>query len=141
MPLPTSQEYSSIKVQFLLPNKTSKVQPFDQGVIRVEELPYCTLIIQKFLRAVDTEDDVKEIMAGLDFIVTCKNIVATWNYVSDRLIEKCFHKADFLISIPAAAAEPEWKTWDNLQRVLNIQQLMGTLKLETDSLRLKLLMW
>ena len=32
----------------------------------------------------------------------------------------CFHKAGFLISVPAAP-EPEWNIWDNLQRVFDVQ--------------------
>ena len=68
--------YSNIKVQFLLPITTSKVQPLDQGIIRVCKLQYHTLISQMFLSTVDTEDDVKEVMSGLDFVITCENIVA-----------------------------------------------------------------
>ena len=81
------KEYSNIKVQFPPPNTTSKMQPLDQGVIGVCKLHYHTLTTQKFLRTLNTEDDMKEIMAGLDFIIACENIVAALNYISDRLIK------------------------------------------------------
>ena len=96
------------------------MQPVDQGLIRVCKLQYHTLTTQKFLRLVVTEDDVKEIMGGLDITVACANIVAAQNYVSDKLIIKCFHKAGYLISVPTAP-EPEKNIWDNLERVLNVQ--------------------
>ena len=93
-----TKEYSNIRVQFLPPNTTSKVQPLDKWIIRVCKLQYHTLITKKFLRAVDTEDDVKKIMAALDFIITYKNIVVAWNYVSDSLKNGSIKQASSSVS-------------------------------------------
>ena len=66
----------------------------------------------------DSEENIKKVMLGFDFVTTCENIVAAWNYVSVHLIEKCFHKAGFICSVlmaPEAIPEPPRNIWDNMQ--------------------------
>ena len=63
-------------------------------------------------------------MVGFGFIMACENIVAAWDYVTPQLIEKCFHRAGFICSVPTAPepdTEPERNVWDNIQQILNIQ--------------------
>ena len=70
----------------------------------------------------DNKKDVKNMMAGLDFITAYENIVAAWDYVTPQLIEKCFHRAGFICSVPTAPGpepEPERNVWDNLQHILD----------------------
>ena len=59
-------------------------------------------------------------MAGFDFVTACENIVAAWDYVIAQLIEKCFHMAGFIYSVPTAS-EPEKNVRDNIQQILNVQ--------------------
>ena len=57
-------------------------------------------------------------MASFDFITACENIVAAWDYVTPKLIEKCFYKAGFIYSVPTALEpEPERNVWDNIQQI------------------------
>ena len=54
----------------------------------------------------------------------CENIVAAWDYVTPQLIDKCFHRAGFICSVPTAPEpepEPERNVWDNIQQILNVQ--------------------
>ena len=61
-------------------------------------------------------------MAGFDFITACENIVADWDYVTPQLIEKCYHRAGFICSVPTVPEpEPERNVWDNIQQILNVQ--------------------
>ena len=118
-------EYSNIKIVFLPTNMTAKLQPLDQGIIRVVKLAYCKTITEKVLACIDTDrpDALQNIMRSLDFVVACENIIAVWNHMSEALIVKCFHKVGFIISVPNWP-EPEpaldQNLWDNIQRALQI---------------------
>ena len=63
-------------------------------------------------------------MKGFEFVTACENTVAAWEYITPLLIEKCFHYAGFIISVPTAPEpkpEPERNTWDNMQQILKVQ--------------------
>ena len=67
-----------------------------------------------------TEKDLQKVMKGLDFVTACENISAAWEYFTSQLIEKCFHHATFINSVPATP-ESERHIWDNMQQILNAQ--------------------
>ena len=72
----------------------------------------------------NNEKDVKKVMDGFDFITACENIVDVWDYVTPQLIEKCFHTAGFICSVPTAPEpepESERNVWDNIWQILNVQ--------------------
>ena len=48
-------QYSSIKIVFLPANTTAKLQPIDQGIIRVVKLSYHKAITEKGLFCIDVE--------------------------------------------------------------------------------------
>ena len=118
-------QYSNIKIVFLPTNTTAKLQPLDQGIIRMVKLAYCKAITGNVLACIDADkpDNLQNIMNSLDFVVACENIVAAWNHMSEALIVKCFHKAGFIVSIPnhpEPESVPDCNLWDNIQRVLQI---------------------
>ena len=118
-------EYSNIKIVFLPTNITAKLQPLDQGIIRVVKLSYCKAITEKVLACIDADkpDNLQNIMRSLDFVVACENIIAAWNHVSEALIVKYFHKAGFIVSVPNCPEPepaPDQTLWDNIQRALQI---------------------
>ena len=47
------ENLKAIKLVFLPPNTTSKTQPMDQGVIRSLKAKYQTVLVQKYIRAID----------------------------------------------------------------------------------------
>ena len=118
-------QYSNIKIVFLPNNMTAKLQPLDQGIIRVVKLSYHKAITEKVLAHIDADkpDNLQNIMNSLDFVVACENIMAAWNHMLEALIVKCFHKAGFIVSLPNHP-EPEpasdHNLWDNIQRALQI---------------------
>ena len=117
-----TKEYSSIKVQYLPPNGTSKMQPLEQGIIHVCKMKYNSIMTDKLCQLMDSEEDITKVKLGFDFITACENIVAAWDYVSIHLIEKCFHKAGFICSIltlPETEPEPPRNIWHNMQQILN----------------------
>ena len=91
---------SNIKIVFLPPNTTSKLQPLDQGIIRGVKMFYCNAITKRIWACVDKDkEELKEVMKALDFWWHVKNIVAAWNYITDTLIQKCFQKAGFITMV------------------------------------------
>ena len=87
-----------------------------------------TILNNKLVQMLDNEKDVKNVMAGFDFITACENIVAAWDCVTSQLIEQCFHRAGFICSVPTApepVSEPERNVWDNIQQSLNVQVSFG----------------
>ena len=118
-------QYSNIKIVFLPANTTAKLQPLDQGIIRVVKLSYCKAITEKVLAGTDADkpDDLQNIMNFLDFVVACQNIVAVWNHMSEALIVKCFQKAGFIVSVPNCPEPepaPDCNLSHNIQRALQI---------------------
>ena len=58
--------------------------------------------------------------------MTCKNIIAAWNHVSEAPSIECFQKAGFIVSVPnhpGPEPAPDHNLWDNIQRALQIQVL------------------
>ena len=84
------KEYSNIRVQYLPPNTTSKLQPLDQGIICVCKMKYCSIMTDKLCHLMDSEEDIKKVMLSFDFSTACENIIATWDYMSIHLMEKMF---------------------------------------------------
>ena len=118
-------QYSNIKIVFLPTNTTAKLQPLDQGIIRVVKLSYYKAITDKVLASIDADkpDNLQNIMNLLDFVVACENIMAAWNHVLEALIVKCLHKAGFIVSVPNCLEPelaPDHNLWDNIQRALQI---------------------
>ena len=86
-------------------------------------MQYNTLPNTKLCKIMDTKKDLHKVMKGFDFVTACENIVAAWEYITLQLIEKCFHHAGFIISVPTAPEpepEPERNIWDNMQQILNV---------------------
>lgn len=121
------EEYSNIKVVFLPPNTTSKIQPLDQGIIRVTKCHYRKMICEMYLEGIQNEQEAKEIMRAIDFVVACQTIVKAWDEVKEPFITRCFEKClPFTIGGPQAeeddepVPEPRDNIWENLQRALGV---------------------
>ena len=118
-------QYSNIKIVFLSTNMTAKLQPLNQGIIRMVKLSYHKAITVKVLVCIDVEqaNDLKDILNSLDFVVACENIIIAWNHISEALSIKCFQKAGFIDSVPNCPEPelaPDCNLWDNIQRALQI---------------------
>ena len=113
-----ADDYDNIKLIFLPPNTTSKLQPLDQGIISWVKREYRRLITVEYVAGCDQKEDVKTIMEAFDFAVACENTVKSWNRCSAQIIANCFTKAGFITG-PLPEPEPEpaspRNVWENIQ--------------------------
>ena len=79
-------ECSNIKIEFLPPNTTSKIQPLDQGIIRSVKCAYRKTIQVQYCSCVENYEEVKQIMQSFDFVVAVNTLVAAWEGVKPELI-------------------------------------------------------
>ena len=116
-------EYSNIRIQFLPPNTTAKLQPLDQGIIKSSKDNYRTILMTRYLAGVESKQEAKTIMKSFDFVVACQVLVKAWDALTPENIQKCFSKAGFMPYVehePESYAEPPQNMWDNLQHVLGV---------------------
>ena len=112
-----TDDYDNIKLVFLPPNTTSKLQPLDQGITSWVKREYRRLITVEYVAGCDQKEDVKTIMKAFDFAVACENTVKAWNRCSAQTIANCFIRAGFITG-PLPEPEPPKNVSENIQRVL-----------------------
>lgn len=81
----------SLKVEFLPPNTTSKLQPLDLGIIKNFKVKYRTEVVNHVLRQIQENRAVVPInvLEALHFIKKA------WDEVSPRTIQNCFSACGF----------------------------------------------
>ena len=118
-------KYSNIRIQFLPPNTTVKLQPLGQGIIKSTKHSYRTILMTRYLAGVESKQEAKAIMKSFDVVVACQVLVEAWDALTPENIHQCFSKAGFMPYVehePESYAEPPppQNTWDNLQCVLGV---------------------
>ena len=89
---PTINYLKSIKLIFLPPNTTSKLQPIDQGVIRSLKAYYKALALQRVVLAINKGKDLS-VFSILDVM---KMLNLAWQKVKTFTIFNCLAKAGIL---------------------------------------------
>ncbi|XP_046661293.1 tigger transposable element-derived protein 4-like [Homalodisca vitripennis] len=80
----------NVKIEFLPPNTTSKLQPLDQGIIKNFKVHYRKEVVRLFLR--DLEDKNPTKISILDAMWMASK---AWNNVTENTIKNCFKKSGF----------------------------------------------
>lgn len=81
---------TNIKVVFLPPNATSKLQPLDQGIIKVLKQKYRKKLVQRYLRDMEDTSSTK-----INVFDSMSYISAAWEEIAPNVIKNCFRKAAF----------------------------------------------
>ena len=88
---PITGNLKSVTLYFLHPNKTSCLQPMDQGVIRSLKCKDRTHIIKMIINAIDNGKQ----MPSISILEAMKMLAHSWGEVSKSTIINCFHKPGF----------------------------------------------
>ncbi|KAE9522579.1 hypothetical protein AGLY_017001 [Aphis glycines] len=83
---------TNIKLVFFPPNTTSKLQPLDQGIIKVIKQKYRKKLVQRYLRDMESTNQISTKVNVLDSI---HYVSAAWDEIKPDVIINCFRKAAF----------------------------------------------
>ncbi|KAK7094233.1 hypothetical protein V1264_007882 [Littorina saxatilis] len=89
-------QLSNIKLKFLPPNTTSKLQPCDAGVISIFKSHYRKRLLRHILSAMDEANTASELAKSVSLLHAIKWLDLAWTSVRGSSIKKCFSTADLL---------------------------------------------
>ena len=85
--------YSNIKVIWLPPNATSKLQRLDLGIIQNFKTYYRKLLLKYVLSKIDECETGSEVAKSVNVLIAIRWIAQAWDSVGEETIRKCFRKA------------------------------------------------
>ena len=88
--------FSNIKLCFLPPNTTSKLQPLDLGIIQNFKVHYRTLLLKYVIAKIDECECATEVIKSVNILVAIRWVAQAWAKVKKETIMKCFRKASVL---------------------------------------------
>lgn len=88
----TIPKMENVKIEFLPPNTTSKLQPLDQGIIQSFKVKYRHLVVKKMLS--EMEDGVSQ--TSVNVLEAMRMTYKAWNSVLSSTIINSFKKAGFI---------------------------------------------
>ena len=88
---PKNLNLKNIEIAFFPKNATSKLQPMDQGVIKVIKQFYRKRLVMRYLKTIDNSESEKPITI-LDAI---NYVSSSWDAIQQTTISNCFRKAGF----------------------------------------------
>ncbi|KAE9528898.1 hypothetical protein AGLY_012473 [Aphis glycines] len=89
---PTNIPLENIKLVFLPPNATAKLQPLDQGIIKVLKQKYRKKLVLRYLKEMESKNSAKK----LDVLDALHYVSAAWDEITADVIKNCFRKAKFV---------------------------------------------
>lgn len=84
-------QLKSVKLQFLPPNTTSKMQPLDQGIIRCFKLKYRSYVLRKLISLIDETKNASDIVKSINVLDAIRWIKCAWDNVKTQTIINCFN--------------------------------------------------
>ena len=90
----------AIKLVFLPPNTTAKLQPCDQGIIQNLKVQYRKYLLIKLISAIEAKEEFAPNLLDALYLLRL-----SWENVSAQTIANCFHHCGF--KIPTTATEAQ----------------------------------
>ena len=87
---------SNIKLVFLPPNTTSKLQPCDAGIIQNTKLHYRNSLVRHVLFHMEEATSASEVAKKVKILDAIMWLKSAWDEVQPASIQKCFAKCGFL---------------------------------------------
>ena len=123
-------KYSNIKLVFLPPNTTSKLQPLDLGIIKNFKVYYRKLLLKYIVAKIDQHALASEVAKTINILQAIRWIAEAWQQVSCETILKCFRKAGILTkefemrSLPSIDQDP-FADCDEVENPVEESELTG----------------
>ena len=89
-------KYSNIKIIFLPPNITSKLQPLDLGIIQNFKVHYRKLFLRFVISKIDECDTASEVIKSVSILQAVRWVAQAREAVKKETISKCFRKTGIL---------------------------------------------
>ena len=89
-------KYSNIKVVFLPPNCTSKLQPLDLGIIQSFKLKYTKRMMTHVISQIEDCETAGDVCKSINVLQAIRWIAQAWEAVEPSTIVKCFTNAGVL---------------------------------------------
>ena len=87
--------FSNIKLEFLPPNTTSKLQPLDAGIIAQVKALYRKRMLRNISFNIQQNIPASEAAKKIDIFTAIEWLSLAWSGVSDLNIKRCFKKVGF----------------------------------------------
>ena len=121
VPIDSLPELANVKVLYLPPNTTSRIQPCDAGIIRTLKAYYRKIFNRNLLRALELDETLGNVEAHkkVDVLKAMVWAVEAWNMVTKETICNCFNHckvrtSSLNVQVPARATEPPANVADDL---------------------------
>lgn len=88
-------ELSNVKLQFLPPNTTSKLQPLDAGIICNIKALYRKRLLRHLLAEMDESSSAADLVKSVNLLHAIRWLDLAWEGVKGATIRKCFAKCGF----------------------------------------------
>ncbi|GBO07406.1 hypothetical protein AVEN_163365-1 [Araneus ventricosus] len=115
-------EMNAVKVVFLPPNTTSKLQPLDQGIIKSFKVFYRKELVKKVVNS----NDKKQKMKPFNMVDSMRMADRAWMNVTQKKIKTFFEKAGFFSVESESDEEQELHTetqqceeWEKVSKILS----------------------
>ena len=86
----------TLKLFFLPPNTTSKLQRLDLGIIANFKTHYCRLLLRFILASIDTCNSASEVVHSVTILTAIRWISKAWMEVKPETVSRCFRRAGIL---------------------------------------------
>ena len=88
-------EVSNVKIRFLPPNATSRLQPLDAGIIKQVKSPYKKALVRYIAARIGECNTAYELLKTIDIHDAFQWVHTAWMQVSSETIKKCWNKCGF----------------------------------------------
>ena len=119
-------KYSNIKIVFLPPNTTSKLQPLDLGIICNFKCHYRRFLLQYVISKIDSCSSATEVTSSINVLVAIRWVALAWREVKSSTIVKCFKHAGVLNDGSNVHALSEEDPFQDIDETITIGSLIST---------------
>ncbi len=92
--------YYDVKLVFLPPNTTSKLQPCNAGIIKATKANYTKKLVRHILFKMDEATSASDLARTVDVLDAIMWLKRAWDSVPDSTIVKCFRNCGFTVPAP-----------------------------------------